>query len=193
MAIVAIAPINHHRSSIRVFTTRMRLTADKYCDGESDVNMLHLKARFVITNISERAAILYVSPTVSRILVSNDESAFRAGLYEVDMSPFTMTSQPAPSLSEKVFIDVKPHGSYSHDYPGVLPIPVSAEGSAKPGMIGAGSHVISVVLETWPFDTAQLSLWTSRLSKRGPLFSDVLVTVATAFEVARNPTVSKCD
>jgi hypothetical protein len=44
LAILAIAPINHHRSSIRVFTTRMRLTADKYCDGESDVNMLHLKA-----------------------------------------------------------------------------------------------------------------------------------------------------
>lgn len=170
-----------------------RITDQKYCGTDySDMAMLRMSLKLTYRNETSNTLILHKgSNLISYILIAADEAQIRNRQYELNMHVGWVTS--GGELSEgsqpgNEFAVLRTGDTFETD--GVINVPVALE--PGPQFVKSGSHVLQVVIETWPTEETSLERLRKKWERTGYLWADNIRSDPMAFTVATNPRLVEC-
>jgi len=154
-----------------------QIVGQQYCKGDDEISVLRLGVKFKLTNAGKVPAIVYLnSQQVIRVNVAADSAQMRAGNYQTEFYPTVYSTAGAEAtIDPKRFVTIKPNETYSHKYRHDVPIPISSDGMARPGLVGAGRHVLRLTLRAWSDEPSMAETWTKQFAVTGRLRTEPVV------------------
>ena len=175
-----------YHASLKLTTS---IVDEHYCsDGRIRYSLL-----FKFTNMGNQPVILNrLRPEVARYMISANQKAAVSRNHEtvahimVGLNNENMSS--TAELNEKHFLFLKTGEVY--EVKDSLTISPRHENGKR---LRSGTHMLQVVVQTWPNPGASNVEWREKWRNRGYLWSDSLISDPMPFVIKKQPLVLKCD
>lgn len=177
-------------------TLTLTVLATKYCVATEDTDILHAETLLRFTNVSGRRIILFRgSNLVVRTLVSKSLEEAAAGKPELDaMGTYVTSESSAKGIYGKkpgdAFITLSPGGTFETSTS--VSFEVSRTDEAPRFAIRPGSHLLQVVVSTWPQSGESPANVAARWADSGFLRYTPIKSEPAVFRVDNDRSVVDC-
>lgn len=185
--------LSAHKSPLRL---TLAVLGQKYCAAYEDMDMLHAQVLLTFTNVSSHPLILYRgSNLVSHTLVSKSMEEAASGKHELDAAATWMmsgTSTPPKygKTPDDAFTILPPGGTFATHT--IVGFAVSRTDDAPPHMIRSGTHVLQVVVSTWPESAERARELVTRWASSGSLWHTAIRSEPVVLQIDSQRSVEDC-